>query len=89
MMFPIILKTEPKERLCNYLENHGIETRDMLPLITHSFYKEHTSVETTDHPVSLRIVERGFYIGCHPNITPAMLNHIIQVFRSYYQQEFS
>src|SRR3989344_6339619 len=31
MMFPIVLKNAPKEELVNFLENNGIETRDMLP----------------------------------------------------------
>ena len=38
MMFPIVLKNEKKANLVNYLEENGIETRDMLPLINQPFY---------------------------------------------------
>ena len=34
-----VLKKESKEKICNYLENRGIETRDMTPLINHHFIK--------------------------------------------------
>ncbi len=85
MMYPIVLKKEPKQKICNHLENMGVETRDMCPLINQPFYKQ--LINENDYPISLNIIERGFYIGCHPYITPELLDHIIETFKAYYQEK--
>jgi len=86
MVYPIVLKKESKEKICNYLENRGIETRDMMPLINHHFIKNTYNIKKGDYPVSDQIIERGFYIGCHPGITPILLNHIGHTFSNYYSK---
>jgi len=85
MMYPIIQKTDHKQKLCNHLENLGIETRDMLPLINQPFYKKHYGIREKDFPVSDFILKHGFYIGCHPYQTPVILDHIIQSFHSFFR----
>ena len=87
MMYPLMLKNKSKKGLCEYLENLGVETRDMLPLVNQSLYKEEFSNSEKDYPVSKRIVENGFYIGSHPNLTPEMLDHIVFAFKSFFQSK--
>ena len=87
MVYPIVLKKEHKEKLCNYLENLGVETRDMLPLINQPLYSKMYNTKKIDYPVSAMILDRGFYIGCHPYITEGLLNHIIHTFKYYYHKQ--
>ena len=87
MVYPIVMKNESKEKICNYLESRGIETRDMTPLINQNFYKNEYNIKKGDYPVSDWVIERGFYIGCHPNITPTLLNHVINTFANYYRKD--
>ena len=87
MMYPLILKNKSKKDLCEYLESFGIETRDMLPLVNQPIYKDEFFDSEKDFPVSKKIVENGFYIGSHPYITPEMLDHIVSVFKSYFQSK--
>lgn len=84
MMYPIVLKKEHKQDLCNYLESFGVETRDMLPLINQPFYKPYFQSPETDYPISDKILKSGFYIGCHPYMTSAMLHHVVKVFQGYF-----
>jgi dTDP-4-amino-4,6-dideoxygalactose transaminase len=63
MMFPIVLKNEKKERVVNYLENNGVETRDLLPLINQPIYKKLFGINAKDYPVADWINNNGFYIG--------------------------
>ena len=48
MVYPIVLKNESKDKICNYLESHGIETRDMTPLINQNFYKNEYNIKEGD-----------------------------------------
>jgi perosamine synthetase len=87
MMYPIVLKNSLKHDLCAYLENLGVETRDMLPLINQPIYQEEFLNSANDYPVSTKIVESGFYIGSHPYLTPEMLDHIVFAFKSYFHSK--
>jgi len=84
MMYPIMIKNELKQKICNHLEWFGVETRDMLPLLNQPFYKEYFKTPEKDYPVSYKILIQGFYIGCHPYMTPDMLNHICESFDRYF-----
>ena len=86
MMYPIVLKNESKQKLCNHLEWIGVETRDMLPLINQPFYKDYFVNPKIDYPISDHIIENGFYIGCHPYMTPEMLDHVCESFEMYYNK---
>lgn len=85
MMYPIIFKTAHKQRLCNHLEILGVETRDMLPLINQPYYRKNYGLKAEDFPVSDFIIRHGFYVGCHPYQTPAILDHMVQSFQAYFK----
>lgn len=80
MMYPIVVKEGGKEHLVNYLEMRGIETRDMLPLVNQPIYE----LNPDDYPVSKWLVEGGFYVGIHQNLTEDDLAYMGSVFASYY-----
>lgn len=86
MMYPIVVKDETKTRLVGFLEENGIETREMLPLINQPAYKKLFNINENDYPVAKWINDSGFYIGCHQTITEDDLNYIIATFEKYFSQ---
>jgi perosamine synthetase len=86
MMFPIVLRCEHKEKMVNYLEENGIETRDMLPLINQPVYKQYFNLKEEDYPVAKWINASGFYIGCHQGLTKEDLDYIIAIFQKYFEE---
>ncbi|MEK6868537.1 MAG: DegT/DnrJ/EryC1/StrS family aminotransferase [Nanoarchaeota archaeon] len=86
MMLPIVMKNETKQKIVEYLENKGIETREMLPLINQPAYKKLFNINENDYPVAKWINESGFYIGCHQSLKEDDLKHIIDVFSEYFNK---
>ena len=86
MMFPIVLKNPnvTKENLVYFLEENGIETRDMLPLINQPFYIEKYGELESKYPITAHINKNGFYIGCHPGLTRENLAFIVSKFREFF-----
>lgn len=81
MMFPIVIKPNSgirKQALVNELERHGIETRDMLPLVNQPFYKKQHHVREREYPVAQWINHNGFYIGCHQAMRKPELDYIVK-----------
>ena len=87
MMFPMVLKNQTKVNLVNYLEKHGIETRDMLPLINQPIYQKLFKINVKDYPVADWINTNGFYIGCHQDLTVPDLDYVVRVLKSYFEQK--
>lgn len=84
MMFPIICKHDEKPRLCNYLERHGIETRDTPSILNQPVYKG--MFDPLKYPVAVKLINRGFYIGTQPQITEDDLHYITDTFRAYFEE---
>jgi perosamine synthetase len=82
MMFPIICRKDEKMRLCQYLEEHGIETRDALPLLGQPCYQG--MFDESKYPVAKKLVERGFYTSCHQHLTDEDITYMLDTFRSYF-----
>ena len=86
MMFPLVMKNEPKTEIVNFLEQSGIETRDMLPLINQPFYQKLFGINEDDYPIAKWINQNGFYIGCHQGISEDENAYIVSVFENYFQK---
>lgn len=84
MMYPLVLKTENKRSLVNFLEQNGIETRDMLPLINQPIYRAKFQIKEGDYPVADWINTNGFYIGCHQDLSKEDLDYVISVISAYF-----
>lgn len=85
MMFALVLRDEPKDALCQHLESHGIETRDMLPLVNQPCYKGLWN--PADYPVAQWIDRSGLYIACHQDLTAADLDYMTAVIQEYFVHE--
>lgn len=81
MMYPIVLLNEDKAGLCAYLEENGIETREMLPLTNQPVYNG--MFNPSDYPVATWINKSGFYIGCHQYLTEAELEYMAEKINGY------
>ena len=86
MMFPIVIKDAriSKKDLVLFLEEHNIETRDMLPLVNQPvIIKQFGSIED-QYPVAKWINNNGFYIGSHEKITQEEREYVIAVFKEFF-----
>lgn len=81
MMFPLVLRHEDKGALCAELEEAGIETREMLPLVGQPCYQGLWN--PADYPVAQWIDRCGFYVACHQDLTISDLDRIAGVISGY------
>ncbi len=86
MLFPIVIK-DPKilrHDLTLFLENSGIETRFMFPLLTQPIYIKLFGNLEDEYPVAKWINSNGFYIGCHQGLTQRDLDYIVSKFSEFF-----
>lgn len=85
MMYPIVCRRPgDKVKLTQYLEEHGIETRDLLPLVNQPVYTRYGDLRT-ENPVSAWLVDNAFYIGCHQYLVRADLQHVVDTIRAFFK----
>jgi dTDP-4-amino-4,6-dideoxygalactose transaminase len=84
MMYPLVCREEGiKEKLTLYLEEAGVETRDLLPLVNQPVYANFGDL-ASQFPVSASLVRNAFYIGCHQYITNDDVVHVIQTIHKFF-----
>lgn len=84
MMYPIVIKKQlDREDLMFYLEERGIETRYMLPLLNQKIYRKLFGDIEDQYPVARHIDRNGFYIGCHQGLTNEDLDYVVEQFENY------
>lgn len=82
MMFPILLhETSQKRKLMIHLMKSGIEARDMMPITNQPCYKK---LDFSGESEAQKVNDRGFYIGCHPELTLKDLKKIVEAFRKFF-----
>lgn len=90
MMYPILLTKDrngdmvDKVPLMHYLNENGIETRDMLPILCQPTY---SYLNPTRYPVSAHILYSGFYVGCHQELEPDDMDYITYIFDKWFGKE--
>lgn len=85
MLYGLVLKGEDKAPLVNFLEDRGVETRDMLPLLNQPIYKKLFGDIESKYPVAKSLNRSGFYIGCHQYMTANDADYVIEQFRAYFR----
>ncbi len=86
MLFGLVLKGEDKTPLVNFLEDKGVETRDMLPLLNQPVYKKIFGDLEPRFPVARELNRSAFYIGCHQYMTEADADYVVEQFRAYFKK---
>jgi hypothetical protein len=85
MMYPIVMRAEDKRRLVNFLEENGIETRDMLPLTNQPVYHKLLGWREDEFAVAQWINNNGFYIGCHQDLSDLDLDYVAECFDRFFR----
>jgi len=86
MMFPIVLRDGDKGDLAGFLEDEGIETRDMLPITNQPVYRSILDTSPGAFPVAEWVNRGGIYIGCHEHLSADDLDYIVDVFSRYWSR---
>lgn len=87
MLFGIVAKNQDKTELVNYLEDKGIETRDLLPLVNQPVYEPYfKSNGKYEFPIAHELERSGFYIGCHQHLSNQDVTYVIKVFHDYFKR---
>lgn len=85
MFYPLVVKDPAARRaLVTVLEQSGIETRYLLPLINQPVYRRLYGNLDAEYPVAARLNETAFYIGCHPEMTSRDVDHVIRTLRDFF-----
>lgn len=89
MLYGLVLRGQDKKPLVNFLEDRGVETRDLLPLLNQPVYKKLFGDLLPKYPVARALDRSAFYIGCHQYMTAADVDHVVGCFREYFRREKS
>jgi perosamine synthetase len=81
MMFPIVLADGGPDRrdVMAAVEKGGVETRPFFNILNQQPYVDRFGDVESRFPVAQKLSRRGFYVGCHQNLTPADLWQIVDV----------
>lgn len=79
MMYPILLLKGDRDEFLLHLEQNGIETRLLFPLLTQPIYEKLFPNEVEMCSVSKMIGERGFFIGVHQGLRSSDMSYISSV----------
>ncbi len=85
MMYPIVVKEGvDRDDLLLHLEQAGIETRHLMPLINQPIYRQLFGDLEPLYPVAARLNRNGFFIGCHQGLGEPELDYVVETFQSYF-----
>lgn len=86
MMYAIVLRDEPKWDLVHYLEEQHVETREMMPLLDQSIYRDMFGDIEDEYPIAKWINKSGLYIGCHPFLSDNDVDHVIEHIHAFFRR---
>ena len=85
MLFPLAVRRAKKRALVHFLERRGVETRDLMPLINQPVYRRMFGNLDKKYPAARWINERGFYVGCHQDVSPVQRRHVVETIRRFFR----
>lgn len=88
MLYPILIINQKidREKLINFLEQNGVETRYLMPLINQPVYKKMFGDIENNYPVAKAINRNGFIVGCHQDLTESDLDYVIDKFSKFFKK---
>lgn len=86
MFYPLVVTNPSIKRgdLILHLEQRGIETRYLLPLINQPVYRDLFGDLDSQFPVAAWLNANAFYVGSHPQITRAEVDFMIETFHDFF-----
>jgi dTDP-4-amino-4,6-dideoxygalactose transaminase len=88
MMFPLVIREGApfsREALTLFLEERLVETRPMVSVLDQPYYRRLYGEEIEDqYPVARWIDQRGFYVGCHPEMTDPVVDYVLEAFEGFF-----
>jgi perosamine synthetase len=86
MFYPLVIRDAAVRRddLILFLEQRGVETRYLLPLINQPIYRELFGTLDADYPVAAWLNANAFYVGCHPQISDGEVDRMVEAFQDYF-----
>lgn len=84
MMYPMVLRSGDRDDLLMYLEEFGIETRYLFPLLSQPVYQKLFPGEAEKYPVAEHLAKQGFFIGMHQGLTREDMFYIANIFLGYF-----
>jgi dTDP-4-amino-4,6-dideoxygalactose transaminase len=88
MVYGMVSRQASMRPLVYHLEENGIETRDMLPLIHQPVYRQLLGPDVGRRfPVADHLYDRAFYIGCHQYLTGEDRAHVVRTIRRFFGRE--
>lgn len=84
MMYPMVVD-EDRDKLLVYLEERGIETRYLFPLLSQPIYRKLFPGKEDEFPVAKDLAENGFFIGMHQGLTSDDMLYISEVIHEYFK----
>ncbi|MBI3342085.1 DegT/DnrJ/EryC1/StrS family aminotransferase, partial [Candidatus Curtissbacteria bacterium] len=87
MLYPIVIlnKKVNRNKLIEYLEIRGIETRYLMPLLNQPVYKKLFGNIEKDFPVAKFLNQNGFIIGCHQDLKTSEIDLIVETFNKFFE----
>ncbi len=86
MLFGIIATN--RDKLMVFLENNGIMTRYMMPLINQPIVKKLYGYIEDKFPIANLLLNTGLLIGVHPELTKDDLDYVIKKFHTFYDNRY-
>lgn len=85
MMYPLVAKDGvDRDKLLMFLEENGIETRYMFPLLSQPVYQKLFPGLDDEYPVAKLLAKQGFFIGMHQGLTDEDIFYVAEKFKEYF-----
>jgi dTDP-4-amino-4,6-dideoxygalactose transaminase len=86
MIYPIMTRDGcDRDALVGHLEQRGVETRYLFPLLTQPVYRKLFGDTVDRFPVARAVHERAFYIGCHQGLTAEDIDYVVEAFDAFFR----
>jgi CDP-6-deoxy-D-xylo-4-hexulose-3-dehydrase len=86
MMYPLAIIDHRirRDALVLHLEERGIETRYLLPLINQPIYRKRFGDLETALPVAAWLNGSAFFVGCHPEMSEEEADYMVACFHDFF-----
>lgn len=86
MLYGLVLRGRDKRPLVNFLEDRGVETRDLLPMVNQPVYRKNFGDLEKRLPIARELNRSAFYIGCHQYMSVADADYVVAQFAEYFKK---